>query len=621
MSNPMFSMSRSEKLTAKLAELPAAPGVYMFLDAAGSVVYIGKAKSLRARVRSYFRADAVRDSSLNRLVAVIDDLETILVSSEAEALLLEATLIRERAPQFNVHFKDDRSFPYVKVTVHEPFPRVLVTRELVQDGSRYFGPFTDVKSMRRALRMIKTTFAVRTCDLALPRQAPDRPCLDYHIDRCKAPCVGYQSQAEYGAMIAQILDVLGGRSANLRSRVQKEMKAAAAGLEFERAAKLRDVLDGLKVLRRRQTTVDFRGGDRDVLAISPPGEQVCAVMLRVREGHLLGREVRFLIATSGASRSQLMGAALQGFYLPVGDVPREILVSILPEERDLVSEVLAERRGSKVDIVRPQRGQKRRLVELAEENARHLSTMGREIAGDGPARTAAPEAAHQLASELDLVVAPRSLICFDISTLGGRESVGSAVWLNDGRPNQAEYRRFRIRGTPDGRVDDYAMMQEVVGRYFHRRVAEEKELPDLVVIDGGKGQLGAALQAMESAGVSDLPVVALAKRLEEIYQPGRTEPVRMAATDPGLRWLQKARDEAHRFAVGYNRNLRQRRTLRSELSGVPGVGPKREKELLRRFGSVAAIRRLTIDSLAGTPGIGRTTAGRILDELKTGDTP
>jgi len=614
-------MTLTDGLSAKLAELPAAPGVYMFADATGSVIYVGKAKSLRARVRSYFRADALRDPRLARLVPAIVSVETILAQSEAEALLLEATLIRERAPQFNILLKDDRSFPYVKVTVQEPFPRVLVTRQLERDGSRYYGPFTNVRAMRRALRMIKTTFAVRSCDYSLPAQTPDRPCLDYHIKRCKAPCVGYQSQEEYREMVGQILEVLGGRSAELRSKVLTDMKTAAADLDFERAAELRDVLDGLKVLRRRQTTVDFRGGDRDVLGVSTGSKHVCAVLLRVRDGHLLGREARFLSESAGASVDQLVEAALRGFYLPVGDVPQEILVPALPDDHQLLSDVLARRCGTKVSISRPHRGQKRRLVELAEENARYLAKEGPAAVGDGPLSASVPDAALSLASSLGLDQAPRTLICFDISTLGGRESVGSAVWLTDGQPDKREYRRFRIRDTPDGGIDDYAMMQEVVGRYFDRRVAEERDLPDLVVIDGGKGQLGAAMQAMASAGVSDLPVVALAKRLEEVFRPGRSTSVRLAVTDPGLRWLQSARDEAHRFAVGYNRRLRRRRTLKSELSTVKGVGPKREKELLRRFGSVAVIRRLGIDDLAVVPGIGLATARRILEELKTGVTP
>ncbi len=614
-------MTRSNSLIARLAELPSAPGVYLFRDGSGTVVYVGKAKSLRTRVRSYFRADAGRDPKLHRMMAGVEDVETILVDTEAEALLLEATLIREQTPRFNLQLKDDKSFPYVKVTVQEPFPRVMVTRRLERDGSRYFGPFTNVKSMRRALRMIKTTFAVRTCDYPLPHRAPDRPCLDFHIDRCKAPCVGYQTQEEYRAMIDQIIDVLAGRSADLRSKVVRDMKTASADLEFERAAEYRDVLEGLDVLRRRQTTVDFRGGDRDVLGISPAGKNVCAVMLRVRDGHLLGWEARFLGAAADASPRQLVGAAIRGFYFPSGDVPEEILVPVLPKDLSVLSDILAQRRGSGVEIIRPQRGQKRRLLELAEENARHVAEQRPEGGGATSPVGSTAEPAVRLARALHLNEPPRTLVCFDISTLGGRESVGSAIWLTNGRPDKGQYRRFRIRNTPDGEVNDYAMMQEVVGRYFHRRVAEESTLPDLVVIDGGKGQLGAALQGMESAGVSDLPVAALAKRLEEIFLPGRADPVRLVATDPGLRWLQVARDEAHRFAVSYNRRLRRRRTLKSELSRVTGIGPKREQQLLRRFGSVAAIRRMTIDDLAGVPGIGRATATRILDELSTGGSP
>jgi excinuclease ABC subunit C len=608
-------MATPDRLTARLADLPAVPGVYLFLDVSGSVVYVGKAKSLRSRVRSYFREEARRDPRRSRMSEVIEDVETILVESEAEALLLEANLIREHSPRFNVQLKDDKSFPYVKVTVQEAFPRVLVTRSLERDGSRYFGPFTNVKAMRRALRAIKTTFTVRSCDYPLPRQAPDRPCLDFHIDRCKAPCVGYQSEEDYRVMIDQILEILGGRSSDLRSRIRQQMEEASEDLAFEEAAELRDVLAGLDVLRRRPTTIDYRGGNRDILGVSPAGEHVCVVLLRVRDGHLLGKEARLMRTPDGASLQELVGAALRGFYIPVGDVPEEILVPAIPEDHEVLESILTGRRGGAVEVARPQRGQKRRLVELAGENARHVAADGRIEAVFDAQADSVPDAAERLARALELAVPPRSLACFDVSTLGGRESVGSAVWLTDGRPDRSQYRRFRIRNTVDGDVDDYAMMQEVVGRYFHRRVAEEASLPDLVVIDGGKGQLSAALQGMESAGVSDLPVVALAKRLEEVYRPGHATPVRLPATDPGLRWLQTVRDEAHRFAVGYNRRLRRSRTLKSELSRVPGVGPKRERDLLRRFGSVAAIRRLTVEDLSVVPGIGRATATRILDEL------
>lgn len=604
----------SEALAASLAELPRSPGVYLFRNEAGELIYVGKAKSLRSRVRNYFRGEAREHPKLYRLVREIESVETILAGSEAEALLLESTLIREHTPRYNIQLRDDKSYPYVKVTVQEPFPRLIVTRRLERDGSRYFGPFTNVKSMRRALRVIKSTFTVRTCDYALPERAPDRPCLDFHIDRCKAPCVGYQTEEEYRAMIDQILEILGGRTTALRRRVRSDMEAAADALEFERAAELRDVLKGLEVLGRRQTSIDFRGGDRDVLGIARAGEVTCAVLLRVRDGHLLGRDARFLRSEEGDTMGELVSAALRDFYLPAADVPDEILVAATPVDQAVLEEVLSEHHASPVTIHRPQRGQKRRLVELAEENARHLAEEG------GPEQEGAgldevPAAARRLADALDLAEPPRSIVCFDISTLGGVDSVGVAVWLRDGRPDKSGYRRFRIRETREGDTDDYAMMQEAVGRYFHRRVAEDGALPDLVLIDGGKGQLGAALQGMESAGVSDLPVAALAKRLEEIYLPGKDAPVRLRSSDPALHWLQRARNEAHRFAVGYNRRLRRRRTLRSRLSEIAGVGPKRETDLLREFGSVAAIRRLSVAELAAAPGIGPATAARILREL------
>lgn len=609
----------AEAIRVLLDELPGSPGVYLFRDAEGDVIYVGKAKSLRSRVRSYFRKDATRDPKNVHMVPLIEDIETILVGSEADALILEATLIREHSPRFNVHLKDDRSYPYVKITVRERYPRVLVTRRLMSDGSRYFGPFTNVRSMRRALRVIRTNYFVRTCEYNLPDAAPDRPCLDYHIERCKAPCVGYQTESDYREMIDEIIEVLSGRHNDLRSRLQRDMRDASRNLDYEKAAELRDVLAGFDVLRTRQTAVDFRGGDRDVLGVFADGHTPQAVLLRVRDGHLLGRETRALAGSREASHAELVVAAIRGFYFPHGDIPAEILVPELPADHETLAEILGGRRGSAVAIGVPQRGQKRRLVELAMENARHVAEDGRAAPDQQTEET--PEGARELRESLGLAEAPRALICFDVSTLGGHESVGSAVWLTDGSPETGEYRRFRIRSTRDGDVDDYAMMQEVVGRYFRRRVDEEGGLPDLVIIDGGRGQLGAALQGMESAGVSDLPVVALAKRLEEVFLPDSPTPIRLAPTNAGLRWLQAARDEAHRFAVSYNRGLRRRRTLRSELSLVAGVGPKREKELLRKFGSVAAIRRLTVDELASVPGIGRETASKIVDGLSTGTAP
>jgi len=607
---------QGDRLREQLKGLPTRPGVYMFRDADGEILYVGKAASLRSRVRSYFGAAADRSFKLRELSRRTDSVETFVVGSEAEALLLESNIVKEHGPRFNIQLRDDKTFPYVKVTVQEAFPRVLVTRRLERDGSRYFGPFTDVGAMRRALRLIRRMFTVRSCHYDLPRDEPDRPCLDYFIDRCRAPCVGKQTQAEYREMIDHILDILSGHTGRLKRDVKRQMEEAAAKLQFERAAQLRDVIRGLGSLEKRQTTIDFRGGDRDVLGIARRDDLACCLFLRVREGKLLGRDVHFLQIGQGADdTADLTSAAIKSAYLRRNDLPPELVVPSDFEDRVLVESVLSERRNGIFTIHVPQRGRKRRLLELAEENAEHLLAEKAELDTVDTDRREVPPAARELAVVLALHGPPRDLLCFDVSTLSGHESVGSAVWLRDGAPRKSEYRRFRIRETPDGRTDDYSMMQEIVGRYFQRRVSEDRPLPDLVIVDGGKGQLGAALHAMEGAGVSDLSVVSLAKREEEVFTPATSEALRLDRRSPALHWLQRARDEAHRFAVDYHRSLRRKRTLRSRLTDVPGVGPSREEDLLSEFGSLEAIRRARPTDLTAVRGIGPETARRILEEL------
>ncbi len=610
----------SERLQEQLKTLPNRPGVYMFRGGDSEILYIGKATSLRSRVRSYFGGAADRSFKLRELSRRTASVETFVVESPAEALLLESNLIKEHAPRFNIQLRDDKTFPYVKVTVHEPFPRVLVTRRLVRDGSRYFGPFTDVGAMRRALRMIRQMFAVRSCHYDLPRDAPDRPCLDFFIDRCRAPCVGKQGQPEYREMIDRILEILSGHTGRLKRDVRRQMDEAAGSLDFERAAELRDILRGLGSMERRHTSIDFRGGDRDVLGISRSGDEVCCLFLRVREGKLLGRYVHFLqVGEATDDLSALTSAAIKGGYLGQDDLPPELVVPADFEDRPLIESILSERRAGSFHIRVPHRGTKRRLLEMAEGNAAQILAERTEPDVNVAGRTVAPPGARELAAALGLESPPRDIACFDISTLSGRDSVGSAVWLRDGAPRKKEYRRFRIRETADGKTDDFSMMQEVVGRYFSRRVTKDEVLPDLVVIDGGKGQLRAALHAMESAGVSDIPVVALAKRHEDVYVPGLRDPLCLDRRNPGLRWLQRARDEAHRFAIDYNRRLRRRRTLRSGLAEVTGVGPTREKDLLREFGSLEEIRRASVEELTRVRGVGPATARLILAELsKTG---
>ena len=462
----------------QIRALPNQPGVYLFRASSGDVLYVGKAKSLRTRVGSYFGAEAKRSIKLTRLVRHIDSLETFPVQSESEALLLEWNLIKEFAPPFNILLRDDKSYPYIKITVSESFPRIFVTRRLVQDGSRYLGPFTDVGAMRRALRTIKQMYTVRSCHYRMPDELPLRPCLDYHIGRCKAPCAGLQTEVDYRTMIDEILEILGGRTGAIRRSVTSRMEEASKMLDFERAGTMRDVLRGLDSLESRQAVVDPRGGSHDVIGFTRDDDLVCGILLRVREGRLLGREVHYLANTKEEKDETLLGALVKGFYFRRDDdIPAELLVPSKFDEQDLVHEYLSSRREGRFEIRIPVRGAKRDLIQAAIRNATHVLKQDQvKRARDLPPASgddhSPPHAALRLEKVLELSSPPRALVCFDVSTLAGRESVGSAAWLEDGVPDKNEYRRFRIREVSDHRVDDYAMMQEIVSRYFDRRVRE-----------------------------------------------------------------------------------------------------------------------------------------------------
>lgn len=606
-------------LQIKLQHLPTQPGVYLFRDEKGELLYIGKAKSLRSRVRSYFTRGQDHSPKTRELIRRIRDLETIVVGSEVEALLLEANLIKTHQPRFNIQLRDDKRYPYIKVTVQEPVPRVFVTRQLLNDGARYFGPYTDVGPMRQALALIERLYTVRSCRYDLPREAPGRPCLDYHIGRCKAPCVGLQSGDEYRVMIDEILEVLGGKTGPIRARVEEEMRGAAEELDFERAARMRDALAGLDAIEARQRMMDVRGGDQDLIGVARDGDRACAVLLRIREGSLLGREVDFFENIQDEPDSVLLATAATRFYLGRGDhgladPPREVLLGQDFEDRSILEEIMSEMASRRIRIAVPQRGDKLRLLGLADQNARHLleerSVLHERV------RERADDTLYELQEALSLRVVPRLIVCFDISHTQGTEVVASAVAFQNGEPNKAEYRHFKIRG--DWGNDDYRSMAEVVDRYFRRRIEEAKPLPDLVVIDGGKGQLGAARSALEALGAPEIALCALAEREEDIYLPQQKEPLRLPRSGPALRMLQRIRNEAHRFAVGYNRNLRKRRTLSSALAEIPGIGPKRQQELLRRFGSVRAIRVASARELAEVPGISEPLAQKIIDHLNRG---
>ena len=609
-------------LQDQLKNLPNRPGVYLFKDAAGEVVYIGKAGSLRPRVRSYFRASSQSPKTREMMLHVVS-FETIVVGSEAEALILEANLIKEYQPRFNIQLRDDKRYPYIKVTTMEPFPRVFVTRKLHDDGSRYFGPYTSVGVMRDALDVIKRLYTVRSCRYDLPREAPDRPCLDYHIGRCLAPCVDLQDQASYGEMIGEILKILDGDTEGVRSRVEDLMQEASDALEFERAARLRDVLSGLDALARQQRVERLRGGDYDVVGLARDGALAATVVLRIRSGVLLGRDTQRFSDVGDESDASLITTFASRYYLSSetggrrratgrgSHLPREILIPAEFDDRELVEDILSDEAGRRIRLYAPKKGTKVRLSELAADNARHA--LEDRLTALEHIEDRAEAVLYDLRDRLDLKVVPRLIVCFDISHHQGSETVGSAVVFENGAPKKSEYRHMRVKG--DWGNDDYRSMAEVVSRYFQRRVNEERPLPDLLVVDGGKGQLGAARGALDEIGVTDVALAALAKREEVIFLPDRAEPIHLGRKNPALHLLQRLRDEAHRFAVSYNRKLRSKRTLRSDLSQIPGIGPERQKSLLSRFGSVRGVRAATAQEIARLPGISETLAVRVLTYL------
>ncbi len=592
--------------------MPDQPGVYLWKDSRGNVLYVGKARNLRQRVRSYLAGDYETSPKNRRLRALIADVDTIVVSSESQALLLENNLIKEYSPRFNIRLRDDKTYPSIAVTVAEPFPRIVVGRRLNIPGARYFGPYTDVAVLRRTLQIIRRIFTVRSCSYDLPEEAPSRPCLDYHIQRCKAPCVGYQSQDGYRKMIEDVLAFLEGKTVEVRARLRQRMEEAAARLEFERAAELRNAIRWLDQLERPQVIETVGGPDVDVLGFARDGDDAVGVVLKVREGKVVARERQFLHNLSDEPDEAVLRTFLMLGYRPLQDRVPEALLPFEPADSEQLAELLLPTRFSV-----PQRGSRVRLVGLADQNARHLleSMLIESLVTDERAE----DPVYALGRDLGLAKLPRSMVCIDISTNQGRDTVGSLVWFQGVRPKKAEYRRYRIKSlATDGSAEqnDYAAIKEIVTRFLSRRLQEGKELPDLMVIDGGKGQLNAALEAVQRLGVENLPVISLAKRQEEIFQPGRSRSLVLPRRSPGLKLLQRLRDEAHRFALTYSRKRRIRRIVTSELLSVPGIGPKRRRILLERFGSLAGVRLASVEEIAALPGFSLELANRVLERVR-----
>ena len=596
-------------LERKLATLPDQPGVYLWKSTDGSVLYVGKAKSLKQRVASYVGAGAGEDPKVEHLMRRAADVETIVVATEAQALLLENNLIKEHRPRYNVLLRDDKSYPAIAVTLAEPFPRVLVVRRVSLPGARFFGPYTDVSKLRQTLRIIRRIFTVRSCHYALPGEAPDRPCLDYHIARCRAPCVGYQSEADYRRMIDDVIAFLEGKTVEVRARLRGRMREASERLDFERAAELRDALRWLDQLERPPTVERVGGGSADVIGYARDDDDACGVVLRVRDGRVVAREYRFLEQVRDEADAQVLAAYLVRHYLGLDERTRRVLLPFPPADLDTLESL-----DPAVDWRTPQRGPAHRLVALAEQNAIHLLESLRLEALETEERAEDP--VYAVGRDLGLTTVPRAMATVDVSTNQGRDTVGSVVWFEAGRPKKSEYRRYRIKDR-EGQQDDYAAVAEVVGRLLARRISEHRPLPDLLVIDGGKGQLSAAVAAAQGAGCGSLPIVSLAKREEAVFLPGRSEPLRLSRRSASLKLLQRGRDEAHRFAVAYSRQRRTRRTITSELLNIPGVGPARRRALLERFGSLAGVRTATAAEIASLPGFSGRLADRVLTHLES----
>jgi excinuclease ABC subunit C len=611
----------SAELLRKIDTLPDGPGVYLWKDRDGTVLYVGKAKRLRQRVRSYLAPD-LPDGPKHRLLGrLMADVETIVVPSESQALLLENNLIKEHAPRLNIRLRDDKSYPSIAVTLGEPFPRVLVVRRIQIPGARYFGPYTDVSTLRRTLRIIRRIFTVRSCHYGLPDEAPDRPCLDYHIRRCLAPCVGYQARAEYRAMIDDVVAFLEGRTVEVRQRLRTRMDEAAAALDYERAAELRNALRWLEQLEQPPAVERVGGGDADAIGYARDGDDAAVTVLRVRDGRVVAHDSRFLHNLAQEADAAALSAYLVQYYRVQEARARRVALPFPPADFPELEQLF-----DGVEWLTPQRGAHRRLVDLADQNARHALESFRIEALETDERASDP--VYALGRDLGLTQVPRAIACVDISTSQGRDTVGSLVWFEAGRPKKAEYRMFKIRGNETAgaveagvgadqrQQDDYAAIHEVVTRYGRRRLEEGKPLPDLMLIDGGKGQLTAAGAALAALGVTGVQLASLAKREEEVFLPDRADPLRLSRRSPGLRLLQRLRDEAHRFAVTFNRRRRRARTVTSELLTVPGIGPARRRALLERFGSLAGVRLASVEEVATVPGFSTRLAERVLHHLR-----
>jgi excinuclease ABC subunit C len=617
----------SPQLKATLAKLPQKPGVYLLKDDRGRVLYVGKAQVLRNRVRQYWQANRAAQAPLRieQAMHLVDDVDYTIVDSVSEALLLEATLIKRHQPRFNVRLKDDKSYPYIKVTLGDDFPRIERTRKLPKDGSRYFGPYASASSVDEAMNLIRRLFPFRTCTIEIKdgKRALPRPCLLYHIKRCQGPCIEAISKDDYRADIEQVMLFLEGRQELVARRLREEMTTASEATDYERAADMRDKLRAVERTMESQKMAAFARTEIDVLGFARSGGGAAVQLFAIREGTTIARDVFLLENVGDSADEEALSAFIKQYYSAASSIPPRVLVPFMPPDADDLVAFLESRRERKVELAVPQRGERRELMALAERNAADVLArdQARWLADEG--KTLA--ALDQLAAALSLSAPPLRIECYDISTIQGTNTVGSMVVFEEGRPRSGEYRRFRVRTTAvaPGNPDDFASHREVLRRRFYRAleaeegVAEELRwrLPDLVVIDGGLGQVNVAREVLDSLGLYDMPAIGLAKEREEVWLPGASAPLVLPANSQALYMLQRLRDEAHRFAITYHRKLRAKAQTRSVLDEVPGVGPARKRALLRVFGSAKQMRGATVDQIASVPGISRSLAEKIREGL------
>jgi len=588
-------------LGEKLDSLPSKPGVYQFKNLDAKVIYVGKAQNLRNRVRQYFHKSRSSDLKVDALVSRIADVELIVTDSEVEALILEANLIKKLKPRYNVLLKDDKSFPYIVIT-HEPVPRVFVTRRIIRDGSRYFGPYTDVKTMRFALKAVRDIFMIRSCNYDLTAESIAKRkfkiCLDYHIRKCEGPCEGFVSLEQYNAMIDKVAKVLRGKTDDVVASLRVEMDQLSAELRFEEAAKVRDGLRALSVYNQKQKVIEMKEVDRDIIAVAAKEDDACGVIFKVRDGKVLGSHHYYLGNVEGKEETEVLESLLERYYLENEDIPDEISLSGNVNSLELIQAWLVGRRGGAVTVDVPKAGDKAKLVAMVKKNAEFLLEelqLQKMKRGD-----LVPHSVQSLQRDLRLSVPPRRIECFDISNIQGSDTVASMVVFVDAKPKKSEYRKFKIR-TVEG-PDDFASLREVVERHFTRLIEEGGVTPDLIVVDGGKGQLSSAVEILQRLNFGGTPIIGLAKRLEEVFLPGASDPLSIPRTSSSLRLLQQIRDEAHRFAITYHRTLRSKRILKTELDLIKGVGKKRATELLESFGSVQGVKFATEDQIADIVG-------------------